>query len=154
MEYFRTESMIYISYYDYYSGLETAFPYTPFMASFCYPFYLLIMARPGDRLAYWNLQSHYIPRQLIWRIIIAIGLDPYGFGIHKRPKPPTGIVSSRLLRGEGNIEGVLRAVLRAQIISHRIYASSLLAPLMRNFNTGNSQQWRRHDPRGGSPSGD
>jgi hypothetical protein len=40
---------------------------------------------------------------------------PPGSAFTSEPNPP-GIASSRLLRGEGNIEGVLRAVLQALIM--------------------------------------
>ena len=48
---------------------------------------------------------------------------PTGSAFTSEPNPP-GIASSRLLRAEGNIEGVLRAVLRAkQVAKQEIDAS-------------------------------
>jgi hypothetical protein len=58
-----------------------------------------------------------------------IGLDPYAFGIQTKPNPP-GIASSRLLRAEGNNEGVLRAVLRAKQVAKQEIGAPIL-PLHR-----------------------
>jgi len=127
---FRAAWMTYFNYYYYSSGLETAIP------SCATPVGWLLLSLSAyiitfrNELAYWNPQFHYIPSNWYGGSSSSLTDSTPTVSAFTSEPNPSGITSSRLLRGKGNIEGVLRAVLRAKQVAKQEVGAPIL-PLHR-----------------------